>query len=94
MLLTQTSHVDYEELCHLDVMGLQDVPEHDQRAVYAEFREQLVRHPEGWYETGLPWKGGHPPLPNNKTGSLRRLAQLQPKLQHLGVAEKYAETID
>ena len=94
MLLTQTSHVDYEELCRLDVMGLQDVPEHDQRAVYAEFREQLVRHPEGWYETGLPWKGGHPPLPNNKTGSLRRLTQLQPKLQHLGVAEKYAETIE
>lgn len=94
MLLTQTSHVDYEELCRLDVMGLQDVPEHDQRAVYAEFREQLVRHPEGWYETGLPWKGGHPPLPNNKAGSLRRLAQLQPKLQHLGVAEKYAETIE
>ena len=94
MLLTQTSHVDYEELCRLDMMGLQDVPEHDQRAVYAEFREQLVRHPEGWYETGLPWKGGHPPLPNNKAGSLSRLAQLQPKLQHMGVEEKYAETIE
>ena len=46
--------------------------------VYKEFREQLTRDPEkGWYETGLPWKGDHPPLPTNKEGSLRRLhAQL------------------
>lgn len=39
MLLTQTSHVDYEELYRLDVLGLEDTPEHDQCAVYAEFRE-------------------------------------------------------
>lgn len=45
MLLTQTSHADYEELCRMDVLGLEDTPEHDQRAVYAEFREQLIRHP-------------------------------------------------
>ena len=38
MLLTQTSHVDYEELCRLDVLGLEDTTEHDQRTVYAEFR--------------------------------------------------------
>lgn len=47
---------DYEELCRLDVLGLKDTPEHDQHAVYAEFQEQLVRHPEGWYETSLLWK--------------------------------------
>ena len=30
MLLTQTSPVDYEKLCHLDVMGLADTPEDEQ----------------------------------------------------------------
>ena len=28
MLLTQTSHADYEELCRLDVLGLRDSTEH------------------------------------------------------------------
>ena len=73
MLLTQTNRVDYEELCRLDVLGLEDSPEHDQQAVYPEFREQLMRDPEGWYETSLPWKDNHPPLPHNKAGSLRTL---------------------
>ena len=66
VLLTQTSHVDYEELCRLDLLGLPDTPPNDQSSVYAEFKEQLVRHEEGWYETGLPWRGNHPVLPNNK----------------------------
>ena len=93
MLLTQTSHEDYAELCRLDVLGLEDTPEHDQQAVYAEFREQLVRDREGWYETSLPWKGNHPPLPNNKAGSLRRLTNLQNRLRRMGVSEDYAEII-
>ena len=65
---------DYEKLFALDVLGLADSPAGDQLEVYKEFREQLTQNPEkGWYETGLPWKGDHPPLPTNKEGSLRRL---------------------
>ena len=82
LLLTQTSHVDYEELCHLDVLGLSDTLPNDQSSVYAEFKEQLVRHEEGWYKTGLPWRGSHPVLPNSKDGSLRRLASLNKKLEN------------
>ena len=48
MLLTQTSNTDYEDLCRLDILGLEDTPEHDQQTVHAEFREQLIRDPEGW----------------------------------------------
>ena len=48
-MLTQTNHVEYEELCRLDVLRLEDSPEHDQQVVYAEFREQLTRDPEGWH---------------------------------------------
>ena len=29
MLLTQTSAADYENLCQLDVLGLEDLPEND-----------------------------------------------------------------
>lgn len=82
ILLTQTSIVDYEELCKLDVLGLADTPTGDQSVVYEEFKEQLRRNEEGWYETGVPWKGNHPPLPNNKEGSLRRLASLVRKLEN------------
>ena len=82
VLLTQTSHVDYEELCRLDVLGLSDTPPNDQSSVYAEFKEQLVRHEEGWYEISLPWRGNNPVLPNNKDGSLRRLASLNKKLEN------------
>ncbi len=94
MFLTQTSQRDYEELCRLDVLGLEDKPEHDQHEVYAEFREQLTRSEEGWYETGLPWKGNHPPLPNNYSGSLRRLSNLQRKLQLNGLTDSYSEIIE
>ena len=58
---TQTSVADYEGLCRLDVLGLEDSPTGDQNIVYEEFREQLKRSPDGWYKTGLPWKGNHPP---------------------------------
>ncbi|KAK3719160.1 hypothetical protein QZH41_005637 [Actinostola sp. cb2023] len=88
-----TSTTDYENLCRLDVLGLQDFPEGDQNQVYTEFKEQLVRSPEGWYETGLPWKGNHPPLHNNEAGSLRRLHSLERKLEKQGLTEKYHNII-
>ena len=75
----------------MDVLRLEDSTEHDQQAVYAEFREQLTRDPERWYETSLPWKDNHPPLPKNKTGSLRRLGHLQSKLQRMGLTEEYGQ---
>ncbi|KAK3755571.1 hypothetical protein QZH41_005950 [Actinostola sp. cb2023] len=93
MFVAQTSTTDYENLCRLDVLGLQDFPEGDQNQVYTEFKEQLVRSPEGWYETGLPWKGNHPPLHNNEAGSLRRLHSLERKLEKQGLTEKYHNII-
>ena len=56
MLLTQTTQSDYEDLCRLDVLGLQDSVEHDQGVVYDEFKEKLRRDPEGWYEGHFPGK--------------------------------------
>ena len=93
MLLTQTSQLDYEQLCRLDVLGLEDSSEHDQKIVHSEFKEQLRRSPEGWYETGLPWRSNHPVLPSNKTGSLHRLNGLTKKLQRDGLTEQYDNII-
>ena len=74
-LLTQTSETDYEGLCQLDVLGLAYTPTGDQGVMYEEFKEQLRRSEVGWYETGLPWKANHPPLPSNKLPSLLRKTQ-------------------
>ena len=58
--LTRSSLTDCGQLCCLavcclDVLGVEDKPAGDQQAVYSKFQEQLVQHPEGWYETGLLW---------------------------------------
>ena len=79
--LTRTSFGDYEQLCNLDVLGLEDRAQGDQQSVYDEFKEQLSRSDEGWYETGLIWKQGHGPLPSNEHGSLKRLENVVKKLR-------------
>ena len=94
MLLTQTSQTDYEELCRMDVLGLADTSENDQSMVHSEFKEQLVRAPEGWYETGLPWLGNHPELPNNKSGSLQRLESLTRRLRRKGQYPEYNQVME
>ena len=93
MFLAQTASNDYEELYRMDVLGLEDSPSGDQNVVYTEFLEQLTRSPEGWYETGLSWKGDHPPLPSNESGSLRRLGSLVKRLKRNGQLEEYDTVI-
>ena len=93
MLLTQTSQTDYEQLWRLDVLGLKDTSENYQGDVYAEFKEQLKRDEHGWYESGLPWRANHPPLPNNEKGSLRRLDSLVRKLERTDKYEAYDQIL-
>ena len=56
MYLMQTSHSEYDILCQLNVLGLEDRPDGDPEVVYEEFQEELQRDSNGWYETGLLWK--------------------------------------
>ena len=42
MFFTQTSSVDYERLCRLDVLGLADSSVGDQNKVYAEFKSSYI----------------------------------------------------
>ena len=83
MFLTQTSVADYEELCRLDVLELEDMPIGDQRVVHQEFLEQLNRSPEGWSKQLSHGKG------TIKLGSLKRLATLLQWLKRNGKLEKY-----
>ena len=93
--MTRSYISDYVRLCSLDVIGLQDKPQGDQQVVYDVFKEQLVRNPGGWYETGLLWKGNHAELYNNKNGSLGRLSNLAKRLQREpALLEKYGEIIN
>ena len=93
MLLTQVHREDYEQLCRLDVLGLRDSATGDQQNVYREFKEQLTRSEEGWYETSLPWQVNHPPLPNNKSGSLKRLDNLVRKFEKQNIIEQYDKIV-
>ena len=43
VLLKQTSHVDYEELCDLDVLGLSDTAPKDQVACMLNIRAAYAR---------------------------------------------------
>ena len=67
-----SSRTDYDRLCSLNVLGLGE-REVGEQSVFAEFKEQLEQKPEGFFETGLLWKGNCPPLPDSKAGSLARL---------------------
>eukprot|EP00112_Aurelia_sp_Birch-Aquarium-sp1_P000960 Seg1093.6 transcript_id=Seg1093.6/GoldUCD/mRNA.D3Y31 product="hypothetical protein" protein_id=Seg1093.6/GoldUCD/D3Y31 len=92
--LTRSSTADYEDLCRLDVLGLEDRASDDQATVFEDFKEQLTRSPEGWYETGLLWKSGHASLPSNQSGSLGRLSGLVRKLKRdPALLEEYDQII-
>ena len=93
MTMTQTSQADFENRCRLDVLGLADSSENDQDGVYEDFKENLVRHRAGWYETNLPWKPNHPVLPTNEKGSGRRLNNLVKRLNINGSYQQYDDRI-
>ena len=91
--LAVNSAADYKHLCALDVLGLADSPTGDQEDVYSEFKEQLTRSSDGQYETALPWKGDHPPLPSNQNGSLLQLNSLLHKLRQTDMLAQYDAVI-
>ena len=66
----------------------------EQNPVHRDFKDQLERSPEGWYQTGLIWKVWIPDLPNNELGSKARLKlarRLEKQLQICGNNKKAGE---
>ena len=81
MLFSKTSLLDYETLCSLDCLGIEERRD-DSNYVYKDFQKQLGHGPWGFYKTNLIWKDNHPPLKNNKSNSLERLSSLVKNLTH------------
>ena len=79
---TKNSSTDYEQLCNFNVLGLGANPEDEYQPVHEDFKEQLIRSPDRWYETWLLWKSNHAALHNNKNGSIARLSSLVSRLKH------------
>ena len=75
------------------MLGLSDTREGDQYDVYSKFKDQLVRKPEGYYETRFPRKQNHPYLPTNKQVSLRRLSGTLKKLERRDLLQEYHNVI-
>ena len=80
LLFSNTSAQDYEKLCSLDVLGIEENHSLKDTEILNTFKKQLKQSDEGWYETGLILKTDHPVLTNKKSNSLGRLNNL---LKHL-----------
>ena len=91
--LAVNSTVNHNRLCAVDVLGLEDEPSTHQSNVHEEFKEQLIRSPDGRYETGQPWKGNCPELPNNWAGSVHRVNSLLWKLKRTDMPDQYDDVI-
>ena len=80
-LYTRTSASDFNRLCDIDVLGVEENHLSHDENVYKKFKQQLERNEGGWYETGLVWTENKVPLNNNKSGSLGRLKSLLKRLE-------------
>ena len=47
-MLSINSIEDYEKVCNLDVLGVQDIPKTHEETVHTNFKEQLKQNDEGW----------------------------------------------
>ena len=72
-LYTRTSVSDFDGLCDIDVLGVEENHLSHDENVYKKFKQQLERNEGGWYEAGLVWTENKVPLNNNKSGSLGHL---------------------
>ena len=72
-LYTRTSASDFNRLCDIDVLGVEENHLSHDENVYKKFKQQLERNEGDWYEKGLVWTEDKVPLSNNKSGSLERL---------------------
>ena len=80
-LYTRASVNDFNCLCHIDVLGMEENHLSHDENVYKKFKQQLERSEGGWYETGLVSTENKVPLNNNKSGSLGPLKSLLKQLE-------------
>ena len=85
---------DYERLYSLDVLGAEDRGENDQLDVCAEFKENVLRKPDGRYEVNVHWRSGSQLSETNETQSRQRLLRVERKLeQNVHLRQEYEKII-
>ena len=70
--LLTLSRSEFERLCSMDVLGLDDTDTLNP-SFHQDFKDQIEFKGEGFYERRLPWKLPHGPLPTNKGLAMARL---------------------
>ena len=93
LLFSKTSLHDYENLCSLDYLGIEENHVKSDDLIYDKFRKQLGRNSKGYYETNLIWKEGHSLLSGNKYGNIGRLNNLVKNLRRTNKLEVYDSII-
>ena len=93
LLFSKTSLHDYENLCSLDCLGIEENQVKSDDLVRDKFHKQLGRNSEGYYETNLIWKESHSLLSDNKYGSIGRLNNLVKNLRRTNKLEAYDSII-
>ena len=73
----------------LDVLGLKDTGTTEDKNIHEDFLQQLNKTQGGFYETRLPWKEDHVPLPTNKNLSVAQLNSTTRKLERMGKLQDY-----
>ncbi|UYV61728.1 hypothetical protein LAZ67_1006176 [Cordylochernes scorpioides] len=58
-------------------------------AALEHFNQTVKQNEDGRYSVNLPWIGGHPPLPNYKLISEKKLESTTARLEKLGVLSTY-----
>ena len=82
------------QLWDLDTIGVRDPSDvktklQDEHEAQQQFLETISRNEDGRYVVRLPWKEGHPRLPDNWTEAERRLKRTVVKLKEAGLYETY-----
>ena len=83
-----------KQLYSLVVLEVAD-GENDHLDVYAEFKENIARKPDGRYEVNFPWIPGSQLSETNETQSRQRLRRVERKLeQNSDLREGYERIIE
>ena len=91
LFLTLTPQNEFERMCSLEVLGLEDTGSAPGEGFHEHFQEQLTRLEDGTYSTGLPWKKDLFKLPSNKELAIARLHSTTKRLEKLKKLEDYHE---
>ena len=87
--LLTTGQEKFEKLCSLDVLGLKDTGTTKNKTIHEDFLQQLNKTQGAFYETRLPWKEDHVPLPTNKNRLVAQLNSTTRKLERMGKLQDY-----